>query len=943
MMEIGRTDASESSPRLSFPSFRLLSLPMRGNHFFFGHAACLLGSLPTLPVRPALGLATVWTFCFLPSCFSSGFAGRLQAQDAELTDRPLSFEADVRPILKTHCFHCHGEAGHREGALDLRLVHLMRRGGESGPGVEPGNAEESLIWQRVESGEMPPSGKSLSERERAVLKRWIDAGALTKRAEPAEPAIEEWTEEERSYWAFQPVRRPSVPVFTELDVDRDRIANPIDAFVVAQLQQQGLRLSPQADRATLLRRLSFDLLGLPPTPDEMQEFLADTRPDAYERWVDRMLADPRYGERWGRHWLDVAGYADSEGYTEHDLERPWAYAYRDYVLRAFNRDLPIDRFVVEQLAGDELVPQPWDHLQPEQIDALAATGFLRMAPDGTGQEGVEANVARNDVMADTIKIVSGAMLGMTVGCAQCHDHRYDPISQRDYYRMRAIFEPGLDWKQWRDRNARLVNLWSPAEREAAAQVDRALSELEGKRLAELDTIVQDIFDKEVQKLPEELREPAKLARATAADKRSEEQQKLMRDYPSLNVDRGSAILYDGARINEFNKKYEQLQAEVRANRPADRFLAAFFEVPNQTPTTHLFFRGDFQQPREPVAPGGLSILGEQASIPEDDTSRPTTGRRLAWAQHLTSGAHPLLARTLVNQIWTHHFGKGLVASPGDLGVLGERPTHPELLDWLASEMVDGGWSRKRLHRSILLSSTYQQASMRQGRSQDIDPENRWLSRRSIRRLDAESLRDAMLRVAGQLVLDMHGPATSVNPDEVGQIILGRATRDGNGILVAKPEEIRDVYRRTVYTQVRRSMPLGSLEPFDPPTLTPNCDRRAQTTVSTQSLLMMNHRAVIAASEQFARRVTREAGDEPAAQVRHAWRLALGYVPENLPLEDSVQWLMKMRRMLSKPQEGEPPMPEGLVAGTLEPAAASEQALALLCQAIYSSNAFLYVD
>jgi hypothetical protein len=276
-------------------------------------------------------------------------------------------------------------------------------------------------------------------------------------------------------------------------------------------------------------------------------------------------------------------------------------------------------------------------------------------------------------------------------------------------------------------------------------------------------------------------------------------------------------------------------------------------------------------------------------------------------------------------------------------VLGERPTHPELLDWLASEMVDGGWSRKRLHRSILLSSTYQQASMREGRSQDIDPENRWFSRRSIRRLDAESLRDAMLRVAGQMVLDMHGPATSVNPDEVGQIILGRATRDGNGILVAKPEETRDVYRRTVYTQIRRSMPLGSLEPFDPPTLTPNCDRRSQTTVSTQSLLMMNHRAVIAASEQFARRVAREAGDEPAAQVRHAWRLALGYVPENLPLEESVQWLMKMRRMLSKPQDGDPPMPEGVVAGTLEPPAANEQALALLCQAIYSSNAFLYVD
>jgi hypothetical protein len=638
--------------------------------------------------------------------------------------------------------------------------------------------------------------------------------------------------------------------------------------------------------------------------------------------------------------LDVAGYADSDGYSEHDTQRPWAWQYRDYVISSFNSDLPYDQFVIEQLAGDELVMQPWENLTSEQQRILSATGFLRTAPDGTEHQGVDQEVAKNDVIADTIKIVSSSFLGLTVGCAQCHDHRYDPISQRDYYRMRALLEPGLDWKNWRGKSARLVNLWDAQQRQRAADVDKELSELEAKRLMELDAIVNDIFEKEVAKLPQEQHEAAKLARSTAADKRSQEQQTLLRDFPSLNVDRGSAILYDGARINEFNKKYETFVAEIKSKRPADLFLACFSEVPNQIPTTFLFYRGDFHQPKDPIQPGGLSILGEHDKIAQDDPSVPTSGRRLQFAKMLTTGVHPLLTRSITNRTWMHHFGRGIASNPGDLGMLGERPTHPELLDWLSRELVQAGWSRKRLSREILLTQTYRRSSARPAGGLDSDPQNIWLGRTNVRRLHAESVRDAMLAASGMLTLNMFGPSSKVSPDEVGQFIIGKATRDGNGILVAKHEEIAEVYRRSVYVEVRRSMPLGVIEPFDPATISPNCDRRSQSTVATQSLMLMNNSSVVRISEHFASRVAREVGQAPADQVLRAWQLAYGSNPAEAQRNQLTSWLEQQRAALAQPNPDQASAPNG---GTLEPAKANQQALALLCQALLSSNAFLYID
>jgi Protein of unknown function (DUF1549)/Protein of unknown function (DUF1553)/Planctomycete cytochrome C len=745
-----------------------------------------------------------------------------QKEAQKETPKRLSFEADVRPILKAHCFHCHGDEADPKARLDLRLVRFARHGGDSGPALVPGKPAESLLIDRIMADEMPPDNKTgnkkLSAREKETIRQWIEQGSVTLRPEPetiapgSEALNSQWTEEERNFWSLQPIRRAPVPQVQQSQFVR----SPIDAFLLAELEKRGLSFSAQADRPALIRRLSFDLTGLPPSPERVTAFVADNAPDAYERLVDELLESPAYGERWGRHWLDPAGYADSDGYTETDPPRPWAYRYRDYVIRAFNADKPFDQFIVEQLAGDELLTPPYANLAPEEVDRLTATGYLRMAPDGTADGGADQNAARNDVMAETIKIVSTSLLGLTVGCAQCHNHRYDPISQEDYYRFRAIFEPALDVKNWRTPGARLVSLWSEAEKAQAIDVDKELAEIAGKRTAEQDMIVQEIFDKEVAKLDEPRRELARAARKAPPAERTAEHQQLLKDHPSLNVDRGSAYLYEPQRIKDCNKKYDDMTAATKARRPAENFVACLTEVPGQVAATQLFFRGDFRQPRHEVVPGELSVLGAQsAAIPPKDEARPTTGRRLALARSLTSGKHPLVGRTLVNRIWMHHFGRGLVGTPGDLGFLGERPSHPELLDWLADEFVRTGWRLKGLHRLLVNSTAYRQSSLRSPALQQIDPENRLLARMSIRRLEAEAIRDAIVEISGCRSPKMFGPPVTVVPDDVGQIVLGTGMRDGNGILVGGPEALGgDQFRRSLYVQARRSMPLGMLEPFD---------------------------------------------------------------------------------------------------------------------------------
>jgi mono/diheme cytochrome c family protein len=855
-----------------------------------------------------------------------------------LADEPdVSFEHDVRPIFKAACFRCHGEADELEGSLDLRLVRLMTAGGDSGPEIVPGNRDESYLYQRVRDGEMPPDDlQKLTAAQVDTIGRWIDAGARTLQPEPEQPDGFLITEVERSHWAYQPIVRPAVPGLTgTLDASASLVRNPIDAFLLARLQEQGFTFSEEAAPTVLLRRLYLDLVGLPPTPDQADRFLTADDPLAYERLVDELLASPQYGERWARHWLDVAGYADSEGYSNEDAERPHLYKYRDYVIRSFNADKPFDQFIREQLAGDEMITTPLNNLSPEDAELLTATGFLRTAPDGTGGAVDDANVARNDVVAETIKIVSSSLLGLTVGCAQCHDHRYDPIPQADYYRFRAVFEPALNWQQWRNPQQRRVSLYTDEDRARAAGIEVQAKEIDSARTQKQEEFIQATFEKEVAKLPEELQQPARDARATPESERTPEQNELLKTHPSLNVSAGSLYLYDKAAADELKKMADEAAA-VRATKPVEEFVRALTEVPGQVPVTHLFYRGDHEQPKDELLPAGLSVVSlttDVTDVPANNPDMATTGRRTAFAARITNPDYPLTARVIVNRIWLHHFGRGLVSTPGDFGALGTPPTHPELLDWLAREFIDSGWSVKHIHRLIVTSTAYRQALRTDPAQEAGDPDNLLYGGSRLKRLDSEVLRDSILAVSGHLNDALYGQPVPIMADRVGRWVLGienlDAGRPGDVIPLNGQE-----YRRSIYVQVRRSRPLAVLDTFDWPRMSPNCDIRRPTTNAPQSLMLMNSDFVLVYADSFAARVASEAGDDRRAQVTRAWRLAFCRPPEESEIASALKFLDDQTALFaersSSGENKETPTPQ-------------QRALSSLCQMLLSSNEFLYAD
>ncbi len=512
-------------------------------------------------------------------------------------DADPRFETDVRPILRAHCFDCHGATSDLKGGLDLRLVRFQKRGGESGPALTPGDPAASLIWQRIQTGEMPPGEAKVSAAEREVLRKWIAAGAPTVRDEPETvPPGLGITPEERAWWAFQPIRRPEPPVVTAAA----RAANPIDAFVLAKLEGMGLTLNPPADRETLIRRAYLDLTGLPPSYEQVQAFVQDASPNAWPKLVDDLLNSPHYGEHWARHWLDVAGYADSDGVSAADPVRPYAYKYRDYVIRSLNVDKPFDRFLVEQLAGDELIPQPPVNLTAEQIEILTATGFLRMAADGSTAEG-DAEVNRNQVVADTIKIVTSSLYGLSVGCAQCHDHRYDPIPQSDYYALRAVFEPAYNPKAWKSPAQRQVSLYTDADRAKSAEIEEEARKLIAVRDEKQAKSIDAALEKELEKHPAELRDKLREAFRTPDAKRTDEQKQLLKERPSVNITPGNLYQYDMAANDELKKLGQEIEA-IRARKPVEDFIAALTEPGGAVPVTHLFHRGDHRQPKDAIGP-----------------------------------------------------------------------------------------------------------------------------------------------------------------------------------------------------------------------------------------------------------------------------------------------------------------------------------------------------
>src|SRR2546423_10947646 len=458
----------------------------------------------------------------------------LFASAPAIAGAPPTFEKDIRPILKAHCFDCHGEGEKLKGGRDVRLRRLMLQGGDDGRVIVPGKPNRSRFSKLVHRGERRKRDKKLTREQVALIQQWIATGAKTARPEPAElgkgGAI---TEEERAFWSFQPIRRPAIPKTRT----KDRVRTPIDAFLVSALVKQKLSFSPDAEKVTLLRRACFDLTGLPPTPAEVAAFLVDAAPDAYEKLIDRLLDSPHYGERWGRHWLDVAGYADSDGYSDADPPRGYAYKYRDYVIRSFNSDKPFDRFITEQLAGDELARATQGSPQaaltdPEKRELLIATGFLRMGADGSATPALaDPDAVRNQVVADTIKIVSTSLLGLSVGCAQCHDHRYDPLLQADYYRLRAVIEPAYDWKNWRTPDQRLISLYTEADRKKAAEVEAEAKNLAAEKAERQKKYIEEALTKHLEKFEAGLRVQLRAAYDTPAEKRTAEQKKALADNP----------------------------------------------------------------------------------------------------------------------------------------------------------------------------------------------------------------------------------------------------------------------------------------------------------------------------------------------------------------------------------------------------------------------------
>ncbi|WP_158633475.1 PSD1 and planctomycete cytochrome C domain-containing protein [Tautonia sociabilis] len=798
------------------------------------------------------------------------------------------FEARVRPILVDRCVRCHGEE-RQKGGLRLDSAAAVRAGGRSGPAVVPGSLEQSLLVEavRYEGLEMPPDGP-MPEEEVEALVRWVELGAPWPGAEQEALAREEpgsFTEEDRSYWAFQPVRRPEPPPVN----DEGWARNPIDRFVFDRLDRAGMRPAPEADKHTLIRRACFDLLGLPPTPEEVDAFLADEAPDAFDRLVDRLLDSPRYGERWGRHWLDLVRFAESNGYRADEF-RPFAWRYRDYVVDAFNHDTPYDQFIREQIAGDEL--------DPDSPVGRVATGYLRLWVYESNQRDVEGQW--DGILDDVTDVTADAFLGLGLGCAKCHDHKYDPILQRDYYRLRSYFAalvprddlpvfPAVPGTGEAERRA----AWEALT--AATRAEIAALEARYRERAEYDAITK--FQPEMQALLQ-VDDPAALS--------PRERQLATLAFRQVEME------YDKipTKLTGEKQRWEALVAELKRFdpiRPARADVETISDVSAVAPPNPI--PGD--RSGEDIAPGILSILDpEPAEIPALPGWPSSTGRRSALASWLTDPGNPLVPRVMVNRLWQGHFGRGIVETASDFGRLGEPPTHPELLDWLAARFVSEGWSLKAMHRLMMTSSTYRQASIRADATAclRIDPGNTLLWRMPVRRLEAEPIRDAMLAVSGELDLDMEGP--SVQPEEP---------------------------RRAIYTRFLRNTKDPLLAAFDVADGYLSTARRNVTTAPTQSLLMINGDWTLARAGAFADRILRSPVPDDEARVVLAYRLAFSRAPSRAELADALAFLTgdlppAASSSLSSCEQPPPEAPP-----------IDRSCWVDFCHVLLNANEFLYVD
>lgn len=794
-------------------------------------------------------------------------AGSLRADDA------VQFNRDVLPILADHCFACHGfDGAKREAGLRLDQETGSTQVLESGTrAIVPGKLAESALWTRVTSPDsdlrMPPPdvGHTLSEAERATLQKWIEQGARYE-----------------THWAYLPPKRVEPPRV-------DGVEQPIDRFIHARLAAVGVSPSPRTDRATLIRRVTLDLTGLPPSPLEVDAFVNDARIDAYERIVDRLLGSEHFGERWARWWLDLAHYGDSDGYLQ-DFLRPVAWRYRQWVVDAFNRDLPFDEFTVQQLAGD-LLPDA-------TISQRMGTGFLRNTLSNR-EGGADLEEYRVNQVLDRTMTLGTTWLALTTGCAQCHDHKFDALSQREFYQLYAFFN-GAD-----EAN---LNAPLPGEREpyeaAKKEYDRQRAELLAPHAARLGELQAEwekkILHTEVhpgedfawdrtlellglqwgQNLGEGQLEGLAIIK-TPVEQRTVDQQQRLLDYflrtapgefgEKLKELKGGELV---AKLDEYAKAVPPVtRAPAMMKSPADR--------PN-----YIFVRGEYLRKGEAVKPGTPAVL---PPLPGDGSAD-----RLALARWLVSPDHPLTARVVANRLWQELFGRGLVGTSENFGVRGDRPSHPELLDWLAVEFTQQGWSLKTMLRTMVLSESYQQSSASRSELATLDPQNRLVARQARLRLSGEAIRDSALAVSGLLNLTVGGP--SVKPPQPASV-----SKEGYSNTWV-PSTGADRYRRGLYTFIQRTSPFAQFVTFDLPDLSRSCTRRERSNTPLQALNLLNDPVFLEAAQALAVRVQREARSSDPERLNHAYMLAVARPPKPAEAKRLLAYLEQQRTLLADDPE-----------------------------------------
>lgn len=740
------------------------------------------------------------------------------------SDAPVKPAATVPAVIVARCAGCHGAKSAAAG-LRLHTVADVLKGSSTGPVIVEGFSDRSVLVRRISSHNMPPKGAGapLTEAEISTVREWIDRGdfselinfsAADRPFSPLEaPPI---TAKQREFWAFNKPQPAPLPT-----VKSKRARTPIDQLILAKLEAKGLTFSPDADNEKLMRRAYLDLTGLPPTPTEIEEFRRDP---SYEKLLDRLLASPKYGERWGRQWLDAAGYVDTTGKDFDPKKTEFAdgmWRYRDYVIQAFNNDKPWNRFLTEQLAGDELVD--WREAKqrtPETNELLAATGYLRTILDITEEDISNLPVERYEALFKLVDKVSSSTVGLTVGCARCHTHKFDPIPQRDYYRFLALFTTAYNPTDWiQPQNHHLYTV-PKAEQEAIEAFNKTIDE-------ERKPIEAKLLDEKLKTVPESIRADVKVALELAAEKRDDIQKYLFTKFNSLQKD----VAKDPqiVTIEAKKKKLEKIQALWDVGTP---------------PNIRLLQRGSADAPGPRVTPGFLGILSKPDAT---DAQKPagavgkTSGMRLAFAEWLTNPEHPTTARVIVNRIWQGHFGTGIVATPDNFGTTGALPANQALLDFLALDFIGNGWSEKQLHKQIMMSTAYRQSSQQNEKANKIDPENHLLWRMNLRRLDAEALRDSVMAAAGKLDTTAGGPpiALEMRPDGL-QVVSSK-----------EPESAR--WRRSIYLTHRRTYPMSFLGVFDYPIIDTNCSRRVPSATPLQSLTMLNDDFVWQAAEALAKR------------------------------------------------------------------------------------------